>query len=196
MVGLFRTALAVLALVALGLQASVAYAHSSEVFDPAGDLATAAPAYSDIVHAKVTEQVGRDRLYFMIEVAERIPDTPTKADGTPQFLAWNWAVDAPVGGAFDYTVIVRYCSHTIQGPCIGDAWHWESELIGPTGRQVNAFPFAVDGATVKASVGLAQLGAANLAQLDWFTVSRIAPGVSGAPPVDFAPNSGVVSLLR
>ena len=181
MVGLFRTALAVLAIVALGLQASVAYAHSSEVFDPAGDLATAAPAYSDIVHAKVTE---------------RIPDTPTKADGTPQFLAWNWAVDAPVGGAFDYTVIVRYCSHTIQGPCIGDAWHWESELIGPTGRQVNAFPFAVDGATVKASVGLAQLGAANLAQLDWFTVSRIAPGVSGAPPVDFAPNSGVVSLLR
>ena len=33
MAGLFRTALAVLAIVALGLQASVAYAHSSESGD-------------------------------------------------------------------------------------------------------------------------------------------------------------------
>jgi hypothetical protein len=196
MVGLFRTTLVVLAVIALSLQASVAYAHSSEVFDPAGDLATAGPAYSDIVHAMVTEQVGKDTLYFKIEVAERIPDTPTKADGTPQFVAWNWNIDGPVGGAFDYGVVVRYCSHTIQGPCIGDAWHWESELITPTGRHVNAFPFTVDGATVKASVDLTQLGAASLSRLDWFTLSRTAPGVSGVPAIDFAPNSGVVSLFR
>ena len=182
----------------LGLQTSVAYGHSSETTDPAGDLSVAAPAYFDIVSAKVTEQVGQQTLYMKIEMASAIPKTPTTPTGAPQFFAANWIVDAPVGSPrFEYNVIVRYCSHTIQAPCLGDAWHWESALATPTGQTVGVFPFNVEGANVKAYVGLSQLGATNLTRLDWVALSRNRPGVSGAPPIDFAPNfQAVVSLFR
>lgn len=195
MVTFLRMASVFVAIVTLSLQTSVAYAHSSEVFDPSGDLRTPAPGYYDIVHAKVTEQIGNGTFYFKIEVAESIPDTPTDPLGNPRFVAWNWNIDAP-GTALDVAVIVRYCSHTIQGPCVGDAWHWESALNTQTGPRVNVFPFKVDGATVKAYVDTALLGGPALTQFNWFSVSRTAPGVSGAPPVDFAPDSGLVTFIR
>lgn len=192
---LLRMASLFVVTLALTVQASSAYAHSSEVFDATGDVPASAPAYYDIVQAKVTEQIGTSTLYFMIVVAGRIPDMPTNALGDPRFVAWNWAIDAP-GTALDATVVVRYCSHTIQGPCVGDAWHWESELITASGRHVNAFAYKVDGATVKAYVDAAQLGGPTLTEFNWWAVSRLAPGVSGALPADLAPDTGSVTFAR
>jgi hypothetical protein len=186
----------VLALIlTLGFQVSFAYAHSSEIFDAAGDIPLGAPGYYDIVHAKVTDQVGKGTLFFSIELGAAVPDTPTDALGRPRFVAWNWLVDTSGDGISDYNIIVRYCSHTIQAPCVGDAWHWESALFRPPSPQaINAFPFRVDGATIKAYLDPAQLGGPT--QFGWITLTRISPGVSGAPPTDIAPDSGVATFVR
>ncbi|TMB80990.1 MAG: hypothetical protein E6J52_00065, partial [Chloroflexi bacterium] len=48
------------------------YASTSEIFD-ANDTT---PAYLDIVHAKVTDQVGTGQISFMMELAEAVPNPP------------------------------------------------------------------------------------------------------------------------
>jgi hypothetical protein len=177
----------------LSAQATSAYAHSSEVFDPL-DVAATVPALYDIVHAKVTEQIGKGTFYFEIEVADQIPETPTDPSGNPRFAAWNWII-AP-GTPQAANVIVRYCSHTIQAPCVDDAWHWESALITSSGQVVGMFPFKVDGPTVKAYVDVGLLGGPALTQFGWFALTRKAPGVSGAAPSDRAPDVGIVPFVR
>src|SRR5207237_9362364 len=84
--------------------ASVAMAHTTVVQDRVGDVASSAPAYLDIAHAKVTQQIGKRTLYFQMEMASAPAETP------PTFTAFNWAIDTPGPLIFDYAVAVRWCN--------------------------------------------------------------------------------------
>ena len=173
-----------LAIAMLVLSTTVA-AHSSVVHDASGDIAAAAPRYLDIVHAKVTEQIGKGLFYFQTVNAEPVPDTPAG------FVAWNWFIDVPGGlPVADYVFTVRFCSQTVQRACGPGPWHWESSenLLATGTMRLNAFEFKVDGATVKAFVDPVLFG--DPASFKWFAASRDTPAASGKPSVDLAPDDG------
>ncbi len=174
----------------LVLSSSVS-ASSSVVSDPAGDAASGSPAYVDIVQSKVTAQVGRDTLYFSMELAEAIP-----ADPPDTFLAYNWFVDTVPPAGFDYVVVVRFCTTGTVPACAGQGAlpRWEAfvnDFINP----VTYFSsFQVDGAVVKAFVDPALIG--NPSSFEWGSLSRTRPAGSGVAPRDFAPDICCVSFSR
>ncbi|HET8567409.1 MAG TPA: hypothetical protein VFM93_00295 [Candidatus Limnocylindria bacterium] len=171
---LAATAVLVLAL------ATPASAHSSTVSDPTGDISATEPAYLDIVAAKITEQVGTATLYLMIEHTVAIPDAPTG------FRAWNWFISASSSSPPMYVATVRFCAAPVAA-CASTP-RWETILLDltttPPTVTFNAFPFKVDGATVKAFVGADQLGLAGDASFAWSTASRSSPAVPGNPIAD------------
>jgi hypothetical protein len=185
-----RLVLAQCAVVLLVLS-SPAYANSSVVVDATGDVAAGSPAYVDIVQAKVTHQVGRDTIYFSMELAGGIPATPPDS-----FLAYNWFVDVNGDNLEDYVVVVRWCTEQTSPRCgaPGPLPRWEA-FVNDFAHPVTFFSsFKVDGAVVKAFVDPAALGGATA--FDWRTVSRTAPAGGGKPPVDRAPNSGFAPFGR
>jgi hypothetical protein len=156
----------------------VASASTSEIVDAEGD---ATPAHLDIVNGKITEQTGKATLFFLIEVAGAIPDTPSES-----FLNWNFPLDtnsatAPGGLFAEYVVSVRW----LGGQFVGRVNDRTPLLTGgvPIERPIE---FSVDGATVKMFVELAALGSPST--LGWRADSRNAP--MPAPVVDRADLGG------
>ena len=176
--------LAFLAIFTLVLATS-ASASSSVVHDPSGD--SAAEPYTDIAMAKVTAQEGRDVLYFEAVLAGTVPTTPSRSGRYNGFTAYNWLIDTDGNGIANYVVVVRFCSHLIQGPCVGDEWHWESALTeGGTGRRIAGFDFAIEDNVVKAFVATSQLG--DPTAFRWIAATRTSPASSNLPSVDIAPD--------
>lgn len=179
-----RLLFAILAIHTLVLS-STAAGRSDVIIDAVGDVPATAPAYVDIVQAKVTEQVGRDVLFFHMTLAGPAPSVPGG------FVGWNWAIDSFGGPAPDYAVVVRWCDRATFSQCAPGPAHWESALIAGTVITLNAFPFEVSGATVKAYLNPALIG--NPAAFNWWAVSRLFPGPTGIPPTDLAPDSALVT---
>src|SRR5712691_6719628 len=99
----------------------------------------------------------------------------------------NWLIDTDGNGIANYVVVVRFCSHLIQGPCVGDEWHWESALTEPaSGRRIAAFDFAIEDNVVKAFVATSQLG--DPTAFRWIAATRTSPSSSNLPSVDIAPD--------
>jgi hypothetical protein len=184
-----RVLLAAIPIHALVLS-SVASAHTDVVADAQGDVAPSAPAYVDIVQAKVTEQVGRGTLVFQLELAGRLPKTPSA------FVAFNPIIDTPGGPTGDYGLVVRWCSRAMIPACGPGPAHWESALILASGPSptLNPFPFAVNGATVKMYVDPALIG--DPTEFGWRATSRLTPGSTGQPPTDLAPDTGWSAFER
>lgn len=175
-----RPALALPMLLVAATLVSPASAASSVVHDPAGDSLSGAP-YMDVVHAKVTEQKGRQTLFFMMELAGAIPDAPSEGH-----LIWPFHVDtdaatAPGGLYNEYIVLVRW----INGAFVGQAINRTPLLTGGT-PSITLVPFSIDGTTVKVLVDLQTLG--NPTSFGWNASTRPGPA---APYADFAPNGGV-----
>jgi hypothetical protein len=166
-----------------------ASASSSVGSDAQGDIATAAPAYLDIIHTKATLQVGRDMFLFQTVNAAPVPAAPAG------FTAWNWLIDLPGGVPIEYALTVRFCSHLVQRSCVGDAWHWESSITNMvTGAQAsNAFAFEVDQESVKAWVPRALIQSPT--GFMWVAASRNSPAAGTTPPVDLVPDNPLVNEL-
>jgi hypothetical protein len=159
---------------------SPASASSSVVHDLPGDSLLAAP-YMDVVHAKVTEQKGKETLFFMMKLAGGIPDVPSGGH-----LIWPFHVDtnaatAPGGLYNEYIVLLRW----VNGEFVGQVINRTPLLTGGT-PIVTIVPFRIDGTTVKVFVGLDALG--NPTSFGWNASTR--PGPT-APYADFAPDGGV-----
>jgi hypothetical protein len=159
-----------------------ASARSSEVTD-SNDVA---PAYLDIVHAKVTDQVGTGRLTFLMELATAVPDEPVDS-----FVAYNWQLDTDDSpSSIEFFIIIRW-----------RLGHWETlmwdqrpvnEGTGPLVETVIS-GVSFHGATVHVSIDAAAFD--DPAILNWRAVTRNAPAPQ--PILDFAPNGGAwASLLR
>jgi hypothetical protein len=174
-----------LATVFMLVLATPAAASSSVVHDPSGD--SLAEPYTDITMAKVTAQPGRDALYFQMVLAAPVPMTPSRSGPYNGFTAYNWLIDTDANGIANYVVVVRFCSHLVQGPCVGDEWHWESALTDPpTGRRIAGFDFEIEDNVVKALVAAPQLG--DLSGFRWIGATRTSPSSSNLPSVDVAPD--------
>lgn len=182
-----RLLFAILAVHTLVLS-SAAAARTDVVVDAVGDVPATAPAYADIVQAKVTEQIGKDVLFFHMELAGAAPAEPDR------FIGWNWAIDLATGPGPEYAVIVRWCTQAMIANCGSGPAHWESALISGMVVTLNPFPFDVSGATVKAYVDPALLG--DPAAFNWWGVARLFPGPTGLPPTDLAPNTGSSAYQR
>jgi hypothetical protein len=156
-----------------------AYAASSVVHDPRGD---ATSPYLDIVNAKVTEQQGKETLFFMMKLAGPIPEEPSESD-----LRWFWPLDTnpatfPGGLAAEYTVRVGW-NGTEFAAVLNDR---TPQLTG--GQTIETpIPFSVSGATVKAFVDLAMLG--DPASFGWGAVTLTVPPPPPAGVVDRAPDT-------
>lgn len=169
---------------------SPASASSSVIEDPFGDVA-GVPAYLDVVQAKVTDQVGRDRLYFSMELAGALPAVPP--DG---FLAYNWVVDVNGDGVLDYAVTVRWCTQPAGLLCASTEPlpRWEAS-VNRFGVGLTFFSsFKVDGANVKAFLDPALIG--EPAGFRWQALTRNSAAAGGVPPLDRAPNVGFASFMR
>jgi hypothetical protein len=166
---------------------STAVARTDVIADAVGDVPATAAAYVDIVQTKVTDQVGRNVLLFHMELAGPAPIAPGG------FVAWNWAIDVPTGPGPEYLVVVRWCTQAMVTDCGPGPAHWESALIAGA-VTLDAFPFEVDGATVKAYVDPALIG--DPAAFSWWAITRLFPGPTGLPPTDRAPNSGSSAYTR
>jgi len=178
---LFLTFVAILTLVL----ATTASASSSVTHDPSGD--SSAEPYTDIAMAKVTAQAGRDVLYFQMGLAGSVPLTPSRPGRYDGFTAYNWLIDTDGNGIANYVVVVRFCSHLVQGPCVGDEWHWESALTEPsTGRRIAGFDFEIADNVVKGFVPVSQLG--DPSAFRWIGATRTSPSSSNLPSVDIAPD--------
>jgi len=166
-----------------------ASASSSVASDAQGDIVTTAPPYLDIIHTKVTLQVGRNMFLFQTVNAAPVPTAPAG------FTAWNWLIDLPGGVPIEYALTVRFCSHLVQRTCVGDAWHWESSITNMvTGEQAtNAFAFEVDQESVKAWVPRALIESPTTFM--WVAASRDAPASGTRPPVDLVPDNPLVNEL-
>jgi hypothetical protein len=172
----------VLVVLVLASAPNPAYAHSSEVTDP-NDVT---PAYLDIVHAKVTDQIGTGRIKFVMELAAAVPDEPVES-----FVAYNWQLDTDDNtSTIEFFIIIRW-----------RLGHWETLLWDQ--RPVNAGTGALietvisgvafNGATVHVSIDAAAFDSPAI--LNWRAVTRNAP--APLPILDFAPPLGVwVSLHR
>lgn len=151
---------------------SSAYAASSVIKDPAGDSTAPAP-YTDVVHARVIEQQGKESLVFMMQLAGPIPEQPSA-------LLWVFHVDtnpatSPGGLYNEYVVRVRWLNGVLVGEVV-------DRTIAPP--VVTPVPFSIDGPTVRVFAGLALLG--NPSSFGWNAATRLGP-----PPalyVDFAPD--------
>jgi hypothetical protein len=148
---------------ALTSNPSPALASTSEVFD-ANDVT---PTYVDIVHAKVTQQVGRGELLFMMELAAPIPDQPTS------FTAYAFQIESdPSNPGFEFAVIVRWFGG-----------RWEGFLNhGRFGAVINTpiQDFRLDGATVKVRIDPARFGMPET--FSWRPISRLV--IAPALPTD------------
>ena len=185
-----RLVFVTLAIFTLALSSPVS-AGSSVVADATGDARAGSPAYLDLVQVKVTDQVGRDTLYFSAELAAAIPTTPPD-----DFLAYNWFADVNGDSTLDYVVVVRWCTERTVPRCAapGPLPRWEA-FVNHLGVGITYFSsFKVDGATAKAFVDPTLLGGASA--FEWLALSRSRPAGSGAAPVDFAPNTGFASFGR
>jgi hypothetical protein len=143
---------------------SIANASSSEVFDANDPL----PAYVDIVHSKVTHQVGTDELLFLMELADAVPNPPVTS-----FVAYNYQMDtdpntfpAP-GQAFDLNIVIRWR---------GGQWEKLFFDFRPllTGGSTIAIPIddvTFDGATVKVRLSRGLLGDAT--GFSWRPLTRL-----------------------
>lgn len=176
----FRRALALPMLLAAVMFVSPASAASSVVHDPAGDSLLAAP-YMDVVHAKVTEQKGRQTLFFMMELAGAIPGAPSEGH-----LIWPFHVDtnaatAPGGLYNEYIVLVRW----VNGAFVGQVINRTPLLVGGA-PIITLVPFSIDGTTLKVFVDPDTLG--DPASFGWNASTRPGPAASYA---DFAPDGGV-----
>ena len=182
-----RLLFAILAVHALVLS-SAAAARTDVVVDAVGDVPATAPTYVDIIQAQVTDQVGADVLFFHMALAGPAPTVPSG------FVAWNWAID--IGGAPgpEYLVVVRWCTQAMVTDCGPGPAHWESALIAGAGVTLNAFPFEVNGATVKAYLDPALIG--DPAGFNWRAIARLFPGPTGFPPTDLAPDTGGSTFTR
>jgi hypothetical protein len=166
--------------------ASPAHAASSVVHDPTGDSASPAP-YNDVVHAKVTEQRGKDTLFFMVVLAGPIPEEPLESD-----LIWPFHVDTnpatsvgpdPNNNYAEYVVRVRWFNGAFVGQVID-----RTPLLTGGAAIITPVPFSIDVGTVKVFVPLALLG--NPASFGWNATAR--PGAT-VPYVDFAPDVGLAT---
>jgi hypothetical protein len=149
------------------------------------------PAYVDVIQSKITDQVGRDTLYFSMELAAAIP-----ADPPDSFLAYNWFVDTVAPAGFDYVVVVRFCTASSVPRCAsgGDLPRWEA-FVNDFIHPVTFFSsFSVDGAVVKAFVDPALIG--DPSSFGWQSLTRTRPAGSGVAPTDFAPDTCCASFSR
>ena len=174
-----RPALALPMLLAAVTLVPPASAASSLVHDPAGDSIS---PYLDVVHAKVTEQKGRQTLFFMMELAGAIPDAPSAGH-----LIWPFHVDtnpatAPGGLYNEYIVLVRWVNGAFVGQVIN-----RTPLLTGGAPIITLVPFSIDGTTVKVLVDLQTLG--NPTSFGWNASTRPGPA---APYADFAPDGGVI----
>jgi hypothetical protein len=171
--------------------ASPASASSSVVADATGDATAGSPAYLDIVQVKVTDQVGRNTLYFSAELAAAIPATPPD-----DFLAYNWFVDVNFDNTPDYVVVVRRCTAGSTPRCAapGPLPRWEAFVNDFVHPVIYFSSFSVNGATVQAFVDPDLLGGASAFQ--WFALTRSRPAASGTAPVDFAPDEVFATFGR
>lgn len=186
----FRATLVSIAVLTLALSAP-ASAHSSVIEDPVGDVAPGVSAYLDVVQAKVTDQVGRDRLYFSMELAGALPAEPSDS-----FLAYNWLVEVNGDGIPDYAVTVRWCTRPAGPLCAATAPlpRWEAS-VNQFGVGLTFFSsFKVGGANVKAFLDPALVG--DPAAFQWQAQTRNSPAAGGAPEVERAPNTGFASFTR
>ena len=160
------------------------YASTSEIFD-ANDTT---PAYLDIVHAKVTDQVGTGQISFMMELAEAVPNPPE----TGTFVAYNWQLDTdPSLAGIEFIIVVRWLYD-----------HWETYVLDQrafnqgTGDLVQVFltdEVAFHGATEHITIDAALLG--DPTSFRWRSLTRDAP--APAPFKDQAPDSsGWVDFSR
>lgn len=165
--------LAVLTITTIG-----AYAASSVVHDPTGDVGSSAP-YLDVAHAEVIEQQGKEILLFMMQLASPIPEKPSEPD-----LRWPFHVDTnpatfPGGLYNEYVVRVQWFNGAFVGQVVD-----RTPLLTGGAPIITPVPFSIDGRTVKVFVPLETLG--NPTSFGWNAATR--PGVT-VPYVDFAPDA-------
>ena len=158
---------------------STAYAASSVVHDPTGDSDSPAP-YLDIVHAKVTEQRGKETLFFMMELAGPMPEEPAES-----VLIWVFHVDtnpatSPGGLYNEYVIRVLWASGVFVG-----------QVVNRTNGVITPIPFSIDDNTVKMFAPLDTLG--NPSSFGWNAATR--PGFPPVAYVDFAPDGGLATDL-
>lgn len=184
-----RLVVVTIAILSLALSFPVS-ASSSVIEDSVGDATAGTPAYVDVVQAKITDQAGRDTLYFSMVVAGAIPETPPD-----NFLAYNWFADVDGNGSEDYAVVVRWCTERTVPRCAaaGPLPRWEA-FVNRFGVGLTFFTsFRIDGGVIKAFIDPALLG--DPASFGSYTVTRTAPAV-GFVGVDRAPDAGFVSFRR
>jgi len=159
-------------------------AASSVVHDPTGDSDSPAP-YLDIVHAKVTEQQGKETLFFMMKLAGPIPEEPSELD-----LIWPFHLDtnpatSPGGLYNEYVIRVRWFNGAFVGQVVD-----RTPLLTGGAPIITPIPFSIDGRTVKVFAQLELLG--NPSSFGWNAATR--PGAT-VPYVDFAPDGGLATDL-
>ncbi len=168
---------------ALVTTAAVSAGHAGSsvpVHDPRGDATSPAP-YLDVVQAKVTEQRGKDTLFFMMELAGPIPAQPSELD-----LIWPFHLDtnlgtAPGGLYNEFVIRVRW----FNGAFVGEVVNRIPLLTGGAATFTRV-PFSIDGRTLKVFVALQLLG--NPSTFGWNAATR--PGAT-VPYTDFAPDLGL-----
>jgi hypothetical protein len=163
---------------------SPADAASSVVHDPKGDVGSS-PPYLDIVHSKVTEQQGKETLFFMMELAGPIPEEPSELD-----LIWPFHLDtnpatSPGGLYNEYVIRVRWFNGAFVGQVVD-----RTPLLTGGAPVITPIPFSIDGRTVKVFAQLEMLG--NPSSFGWNAATR--PGAT-VPYVDFAPDGGLATDL-
>jgi hypothetical protein len=156
---------------------SLAYAASSVVHDPIGDVGLS-PPYLDIVHAEVIEQRGKGTLLFMMQLAGPIPEEPSQLD-----LIWPFHLDTnpatfPGGLYNEYVVRVRWFNGAFVGQVVD-----RTPLLTGGAPIITSIPFLIAGRTVMAFAQLEMLG--NPSSFGWNAATR--PGATVAY-VDFAPD--------
>jgi hypothetical protein len=165
-------------------------ARSTVIEDSMGDATAGTPAYVDLIQAKITDQAGRDTLYFSMVVAGAFPETPPD-----NFLAYNWFADVDSNGSEDYVVVIRWCTERTVPRCAaaGALPRWEA-FVNRFGVGLTFFSsFKIDGAVIKAFIHPALLG--DPESFGSYTVTRTVPA-GGFVGVDRAPDAGFVAFRR
>ena len=171
----YSLVLALSMLLVVVLFSSLAYAATSVVHDPRGDVGSSAP-YLDVANAEVIEQQGQETLLFQMQLAGLIPKAPSES-----VVFWVFHLDTDPT-AFpgtpplwvDYVVRVMWSNGAFVGQVVNRA----------TGA-ITSVDFSIDGPTVKVFVPLATLG--NPSSFGWNAATR--PGLPPTPFVDFAPDA-------